>query len=71
MSMLLRISDLIEPNEKGQRYIPVSRATLYRMINSGKFPKPTKLGRISVWQEAKIAEWFERLGNNNDKLEIK
>jgi prophage regulatory protein len=32
-----------------------SRASLYRMISDGKFPKPTKLGeRCSVWTAAQV-----------------
>jgi predicted DNA-binding transcriptional regulator AlpA len=61
MNNLLRITDLIDHQTNGQRNIPVSKATLYRMINSGRFPAPTKLGRISVWQEAEILDWKRSL----------
>ena len=64
MNNLLRIADLIEPRADGQRNIPVSKATLYRMIQTGRFPAPTKLGRISVWQEADIAAWKRSLCKN-------
>lgn len=57
MNNLLRIADLIEPRPDGQRNIPISKATLYRMIHSGQFPAPTKLGRISVWHHEEIEAW--------------
>ena len=61
MNNLLRLTDLINYQADGQRNIPVSKATLYRMINSGRFPAPAKLGRISVWQEAEILDWKRSL----------
>ena len=64
MNCLLRIADLIQPGADGQRNIPVSKATLYRMILAGRFPAPTKLGRISVWQEAEITAWKRSLSKN-------
>lgn len=37
------------------------RATLYREIARGKFPKPVRLTeRTSAWNEALVAEWIER-----------
>jgi len=40
--------------------IPVSRATLYRMIAAGKFPKPRKLGYRSIWTEEDVCRWREQ-----------
>lgn len=67
MNNLLRITDLIDHQANGQRNIPVSKATLYRMISSGRFPAPTKLGRISVWQEAEILDWKRSLNTGLSK----
>lgn len=35
--------------------LPVSPATLWRWVKSGKFPKPFKLGeRVTVWDAAEV-----------------
>jgi predicted DNA-binding transcriptional regulator AlpA len=40
--------------------VPISKATLYRMIAAGTFPKQRKLGHRSVWTEEDISRWRER-----------
>ncbi len=46
--------------------VPLTRATIYRAIRAGKFPKPCKPldGRASAWSEAEIDAWIaERLAS--------
>lgn len=46
----------------------LSRASIYRLIQAGKFPKPLKvLGeRVAVWPESEVAEWQrERLAERD------
>lgn len=38
--------------------IPFSRATIYRMIADGRFPKPKKLGATVVWPVQTIRDWI-------------
>lgn len=52
---MLRIEQVID-------LFPVSRETLYRMINAGKFPGPTKLGRTSLWRRSQLRTWIETQG---------
>jgi predicted DNA-binding transcriptional regulator AlpA len=33
---------------------------LYELIRNHGFPRPVKLGRASVWDEAEIDRWLER-----------
>lgn len=36
----------------------MSRSQIYRLIQSGEFPKPVKLGlRVSVWPDNDIQAW--------------
>lgn len=36
----------------------LSRATLYRMIGAGRFPKQVQIGlRCCAWRESAITEW--------------
>ena len=49
--VLLRLNQII--GDTG--LLPVSRSTIYNMINSGELPKPIKLGpRISCWWKSDI-----------------
>lgn len=57
MNKLFSVNDLLRPDARGARIVPVSRATLYRMIADGKFPKQRRLGKRSVWTEEAVAEW--------------
>lgn len=33
------------------------RSTLYKYINNGKFPAPTKIFNKNIWYEAQIIDW--------------
>lgn len=47
----LRLPDVI-------RRTALSRATIYRKIDRGEFPKPERLGANSVaWYESDVAAW--------------
>ena len=38
----------------------LSRSTVYRLANEGRFPKAVKLGvRASGWRENEVREWIE------------
>ncbi len=40
--------------------LPFSKATLWRMVNAGKFPAPVKLSeRITAWRVEEVREWIE------------
>jgi prophage regulatory protein len=43
----------------------LSRSSIYRLIQDGKFPPPVKLSaRASAWFEHDINEWLSDLPNN-------
>ncbi len=52
----LRISHILGDAKKGiPPRIPVSRATWYSFIKSGKYPKPMRLSEgVAVWRTADI-----------------
>ena len=53
-----------KPASKG--YLNISKATLFRWIKEGKFPKPTRLSpKLVVWSKFEIDEWLEK---NNLKI---
>jgi predicted DNA-binding transcriptional regulator AlpA len=51
---LLRLDDV-------RKIIPLSRPTIYRRIQEGKFPAPLKDGRCSLWEESKVRAYAEQL----------
>lgn len=41
-----------------QGYVPFSAATLWRLVNAGKFPKPVKVtNQITAWRVSDIQNW--------------
>lgn len=39
--------------------LPFSRATLWRMVGAGKFPKPVRLGdRVTAWRVEDVRQWM-------------
>jgi len=57
-SKVLRLPAVIEKTG-------LSRSSIYRLIQDGKFPPPVKLSaRASAWFEHDINEWLSDLPNN-------
>ena len=45
-----------------QEILPVSERTIWRMVKSGRMPKPKRLsGRTVVWPESEIRDMVERI----------
>ena len=43
-----------------ERITGLSRASIYRLMRSGSFPLPVKVGPTAVrWKECDIADWIE------------
>lgn len=49
---LLRIRQVLD-------VVPLSKASLYRMIQAKKFPSPRSLGGCAVWDYQEIKRWKE------------
>ena len=47
----LRIADVLER-------VPVSRPTIYRLIERREFPRPVKIGSTSLWPEHEVDQWM-------------
>jgi prophage regulatory protein len=53
--MIMRMTDVC--SELG-----VSRASVYRLLQSGSFPKPLKLGKRAIgWERDHIQQWIKSL----------
>lgn len=50
------------------KFIPVSRATIYRKIEEGKFPKAYRLGsNTTVWRAEDIQAYIQQIVNSQGK----
>jgi len=50
---LLKIKTVVERTA-------LSRASIYRQINEGRFPAPVKIGaRAIAWPESIVSQWLE------------
>jgi predicted DNA-binding transcriptional regulator AlpA len=59
---LIRMADV-------RKIIPLSRTTIYRRVQEGKFPAPLKDGRCSLWEESKVRAYADRLLQQHQPLE--
>ncbi|HJV52812.1 MAG TPA: AlpA family phage regulatory protein [Noviherbaspirillum sp.] len=42
--------------------VGMAKATIYRKIASGEFPRPVSVGKTSVrWRESDLARWMQAL----------
>jgi predicted DNA-binding transcriptional regulator AlpA len=55
---LIRIHQIIGLNG----LLNIGRSHFYQLIQQGKFPKPTKLGHISLWRAGDVLDAIRRLG---------
>lgn len=40
------------------------KSQIYNLIREGKFPKPLKLGKSSIWREQDIENWQKEIAAN-------
>jgi len=41
-------------------FVPISKSTLWRRVNTGSFPEPLKLSaRITVWRAEDLRRWID------------
>jgi len=54
--------DFLIPRKTVEKLSGLSRATIYRLIKSGKFPRPLSIGTGSVrWRQSDIIAWQHSL----------
>jgi len=44
----------------------VSRATFWRRVKDGTFPKPVRIGGVTRWRHDKLMEAIERLSDDGE-----
>ncbi len=54
--------DWLIPRKTVEKLSGLSRATIYRLIKSGKFPRPMLIGSGSVrWRQSEVIAWQHSL----------
>jgi len=60
--------DFLLPRKTVEQMSGLSRATIYRLIKSGKFPRPLSLGTGSVrWRQSDVIAWQQSLSPSQSK----
>lgn len=61
-----QIVDYLLPRKTVEEMSGLSRATIYRLIKSGKFPRPLSIGTGSVrWRQSDVIAWQQSLSPNS------
>lgn len=54
--------DFLLPRKTVEKMSGLSRATIYRLIKAGKFPRPLPIGTGSVrWRQSEVVAWQQSL----------
>ena len=54
------MQDRLMRRREVERITGMSRASIYRLMRSGSFPLPVRIGAMAVrWKESDIADWIE------------
>ena len=54
------MQDRLMRRREVERVTGMSRASIYRLMRSGRFPLPVRVGATAVrWKESDIADWIE------------
>ncbi|WP_420887758.1 helix-turn-helix transcriptional regulator [Candidatus Nitrotoga arctica] len=60
-----QIIDYLIPRKTVEKLSGLSRATIYRLIKSGKFPRPLSIGTGSVrWRQSEVIAWQQSLSQS-------
>jgi len=53
------------------RMVPLSRSTIKREIEAGRFPRPRRVSkRLYAWNEAEVRAWIESAGTAAPGAEV-
>ena len=59
----MEIEQAILRRREVERITGLSRWTIYRLIDRGEFPAPTRLGRrMLIWKRADVQAWVDAIG---------
>lgn len=41
-------------------HLPIKRSTLWKWAKDGRFPTPTKIGRLTRWRTEDVIKWLNQ-----------
>ena len=57
-----QLADFLLRRKEVERIAGISRASIYRLIKAGKFPRPVSIGTGSVrWKQSDVIAWQQSL----------
>lgn len=57
-----QVADFLIPRKTVEKLSGLSRATIYRLMKAGKFPRPLSIGTGSVrWRQSDVIAWQQSL----------
>ena len=56
---------LVSGREILDRFLPVHRSTLARMVQDGRFPPPVRLGGALFWKWSVVRAWLDAIGQDD------
>lgn len=57
-----QVVDYLIPRKTVEKLSGLSRATIYRLIKAGKFPRPLSIGPGAVrWRQSEVIAWQQSL----------
>ena len=60
-----QVVDYLIPRKTVEKLSGLSRATIYRLIKLGKFPRPLSIGTGSVrWRQSDVIAWQQSLSQS-------
>jgi len=63
-----QVVDYLLPRKTVEKLSGLSRATIYRLIKSGKFPRPLSIGTGSVrWRQSDVIAWQQSLNPSSSE----
>lgn len=63
--------DYLLPRKTVEKLSGLSRATIYRLIKSGKFPRPLSIGTGAVrWRQSDVIAWQQSLSPSPKQIKI-
>lgn len=61
----LQVVDYLLPRKTVEKLSGLSRATIYRLIKSGKFPRPLSISTGAVrWRQSEVIAWQQSLSQS-------
>ena len=64
---VLRLSQIVTTRDK-PGMLPISAATVWRLVKAGKFPQPFKLSAaVTVWDSGAVAQFIEQQRQGGSK----